>query len=313
MDFGQSFKMSRVQRSPPSRSDLTHSVSESDVPYLLEQDTIPFVTQRAKRPRETCCEDSLLKFKEEVKSMIQDMNNNQNLILNKLIGDIAEIKTQNSTIQKSNHDIEKSLQFLSDQFDNMSTRVGALEKERKEHLLHISTLEAKVEEMQRSLKSTTVEIRNVPSQPKLESVTDLTNIVLNTCKVLDVNAQISDIKDVFRVKGKAGSTTIVTDFTRVTKQQEVVKSAKTYNKAHPTDRLNSNHIGIPGLSTPIYISEGLTAKGRRLLYLARDFASSTGYKYCWTSNGKVYVRKADSSPHTEIKNEADLVNLKNQK
>lgn len=306
--------MSRLQRSPPSRCDISHTVSDSDVPSLVEHDAmIPFVTQRAKRPRESCCEDLLIKFKEEMKSMILDISKNQNLSLNKLIKDVAEIKIQNSAIQQSNQEIEKSLQFLSDQFDNMSARVETLEKERKEHLLHISTLEAKVEDVQRSLKSTTVEFRNVPCQSTKENMSDLTNIIQNTCKVLDVEVRANDIRDVFRIKGKSGSTTIVTDFTRATKKQEVVKSAKAYNKQHPSDRLNSSHIGLAGRTVPIYISEGLTSKGRRLLYLARDYATSAEYKFCWTNNGKVFIRRADDAPYIEIKNEAVIMNLKNQK
>jgi hypothetical protein len=294
------------------RSDIAHTVSDSDVSKLVEQDQMTsYVSQRAKRPRETCCEDQLIKFKEELKMMIVEMSNSQNISLNKLIKDVTDIKIQNSSIQQSNQEIEKSLQFLSDQFENVSARVENLEKQRKEHLLHISSLEAKVEDIQRSFKSTTVEFRNVPRQSKEETTSDLCSLVQNTCKVLDVEVQLHEIKDIFRVKGKSGSTAIVVDFTRVTKKQEVIRCAKSYNRQHPQNRLNSTQIGIVGNPVPIYVSEGLTSKGRRLLYLARDFTSSAEYKYCWTSNGKVFIRKTDNSPHIEINSEADVMKLKN--
>lgn len=292
---------------------MLQTVSDTDVPSLVERDTLNYVSQRAKRPRESCCEDTIKEFKEEIKSMFHDMSANQNLSLKKLIKDVAEIKTQNSAIQKSNQEIEKSLEFLSEQFESVSARVDTLEKQRKEHLLQISSLEAKIEDIQRSLKSTTVEIRNVPVQSKKENMTDLISLVQNTGKALDVVVHANDIKDVFRIKNKSGATTIVTEFTNSALKQEVIKSAKTFNKKHPKDRLNSSHIGVSGNTVPIYISEGLTSKGRRLLFLARDFATSTGYKYCWTANGRVFVRKADDAPYIEIKSEADIANLKNQK
>jgi hypothetical protein len=306
--------MSRIQRSPPTRHDIPHAVSDSDVPNLVDQEVMtPFITQRIKRPRESCCEDLLEKFKDEMKSMILDMSKNQNDSLAKLVKDVAEIKIQNSSIQKSNQEIEKSLQFLSDQFDSVSTRVEALEKERKEHLLHIASLETRVEDIQRTLKSSMVEIRNVPCPSKKESSADLTTIIQNTCGVLRVEVHANDIKDVYRIKGKSGTSTIVADFTRSTIKQEVIKSAKMYNKQHPNGRLNSNLIGLPGNPVPVYISESLTNKGRRLLYLARNFIASANYKYCWTSHGRVFVRRNDDTSHIEIKSEADLGKLQNQK
>ncbi|CAG5014247.1 unnamed protein product [Parnassius apollo] len=195
----------------------------------------------------------------------------------------------------------------------MLVRVETLERERKEQLLYISSLEAKLEDMQRLLKSTTVEIRNVPCSTRNDNKLELTNIVQNTCKVLAVDFQPSDVKDVFRIKGKSGTSTLVVDFLRTKTKQELIKSAKLYNKTHPNERLNSTLIGLGGPSIPLYLSEGLTHKGRRLLYLARDFASTAKFKYCWTSNGKVFLRKTDESPHIEIKCETDLVKLKNMK
>ncbi|CAG5032221.1 unnamed protein product [Parnassius apollo] len=281
--------MSRLTRSPSSSGPIPHTASDSDVSLVGHaQEHKPYVTQRTKRLREPCCEDIFLNFKEESKSMIKEMSESQNHILNDLTKDVAEIKIQNSKIQQSNQEIEKSLQFLSDQFDGMLVRVETLERERNEQLLYISSLEAKVEDMQRLLKSTTVEIRNVPCSTRNDNKLELTNIVQNTCKVLAVDFQPSDVKDVFRIRGKSGTSTLVVDFLRTKTKQELIKSAKLYNKTHPNERLNSTLIGLGGPSIPLYLSEGLTHKGRRLLYLARDFASTAKFKYCWTSNGKVF-------------------------
>lgn len=297
--------MQRLPRSPPTSS---HTYSDTDISKLDEYAGLqPFVSQRNKRRRDSC-EELLSSFKDEMKQMLSEM---KELIMNKLIADIAEIKDQNSKIQQTNLEIEKSMDLLSAQYDNINTRIDFLEKERKEHILHISTLETKLEEIQRNLKSASIEIRNLPLDPKNEHKPDLAKIVMNTCKALNANVQDSDIKEVYQIRGKSGKCTIIADFTRTTLKQDLVRKAKDFNKKHPTQRLCTTHLGFEGVPTPIYVSEALTGKGRRLLYLARDFASANGYKYCWTSNGKVFIRKTDSAPHMEIKNESDLTSLRN--
>lgn len=45
-------------------------------------------------------------FKEEMREMFSDMKSNQNLVLNKVVMDIAEIKAQNFKIQQTNTEIE---------------------------------------------------------------------------------------------------------------------------------------------------------------------------------------------------------------
>ncbi|KAI5641777.1 hypothetical protein NE865_06081 [Phthorimaea operculella] len=285
----------------------THAGSEPDVSKIAEN------TGPIKRPRESCCEDRFTEFKEEIKIMIKDLGDAQNITLKTLVDDVAIIKAQNISIKSTNEQIEQSVKFLSDQFDSMSKRIDFLEKERKEHLLHISSLETKVEDMQRSLKSASVELRNLPLEPGKENKPELTNLVQRTCKVLAVDIHSNDIKDVYRIKGKSGLSTVVVDLMRTTTKQEVVNKAKNFNKQHPNDRLNSTHLGLAGRPVPIYVSESLTNNGRRLFYLARTLASSAGYKYCWTSNGRVFLRKNEESPHMEVKSEEDLAPLKNSK
>lgn len=47
----------------------------------------------------------------------------------------------------------------------------------------------------------------------------------------------------------------------------------------------------------------------RLFFLARDLAKSKIYKYCWTSFGRVFVRKDDTSKIVCIQSEAQVHRL----
>lgn len=94
-------------------------------------------------------------------------------------------------------------------------------------------------------------------------------------------------------------------------KNRVIQNAKLYNKRKGDNKLNTTAIGIQGNPTPIYLSESLTPKNRRLYYLAREFAKSHNYTYCWTTYGKVYLRKTEGSPHIYLREECELAALKN--
>ncbi|KAJ0176831.1 hypothetical protein K1T71_008010 [Dendrolimus kikuchii] len=271
-----------------------------------------FVAQRKRKERSNS-DEQLSTFKEDIMNMIQNWKDAQNSLLNKLITDLADIKEQNNQIKRSNNEIERSLEFLNLQYEDMKSKIQNLETERKVHLLQINSLEDKLEDMERNLKSSAIEIRSVPIINNPETKNDLYNIVQNICKALNVIVPQTSIRDVYRVNKRAGKGTIIADFTSVLLKNEIIKSLKVYNKEHPTHRLNANSIGIQGNDSQIYLSESLTAKGRRLFFLARDAAKTLGYTFCWSSKGRIFLRKTLDSPHVEIKSESQLVALNNKK
>lgn len=183
------------------------------------------------------------------------MIESQNSVLNKLVTEVAEIKKQNNEIKNSNKEIEHSLEFLNHQYEDMKAKVENLESERKQHLLRITSLETKLEEVERNLKAPTVEMRNVPITAQPESKATLNKIVLDTCKALEVGVQQNSLRDVYRINGKSGRGTVIAEFTSITTKNDVIMATKKYNKENPTQRFTSATIGLPGPATPIYISE----------------------------------------------------------
>ncbi|CAG4943385.1 unnamed protein product [Colias eurytheme] len=156
-----------------------------------------------------------------------------------------------------------------------------------------------------------IEIRNIPPTPA--ATADLLSVVNKTCDSLDVPIQLSDIKDVSKIINKFNqkkpSATVLVDFTTISIKNKILSKVKEFNKTNTHNKFNSQHIGIPGPVVPIYITESLTAKTRKLFYLARQFANVHGYKFCWTTNGRVYMRKTDGGQHIHIKEENQLRQL----
>lgn len=303
--------MPRITRSPPQNESLQCTMSDSDVNKIAASSAPIFQSQR-KRQR-VSSEEDLQTFKAEIKDMLEGWRNSQNMLLNTLLAEVADIKKQNGQIKQSNEDIEKSLEFLSKQYEEMKTKVKELETERKEHLKQIASLENKYENIERNAKMATIEIRGVPQNNKPETKTDLFHIVQNTCKAINVHVPRDAVRDVYRVNQKFGKPIIIADLTSVILKNEVIHGVKQFNKGNDTQRLSTRIIGLNDINDPIYVSEALTAKTRKLFYLTREYAKNNNYRFCWTSNGRIYLRKTTESRHIEIKEELQLHSLKDTK
>lgn len=300
-----------MQRTPPksicsSESDIYTTSERDEKPKPQEREDKPKQPNPKKKYKRTRGSDEeetsphWITFKEEVMAALK-----------KITSDVEEVKAQNNVIQETNQELSKSITFLAGKYDELQQAVIDLRKERNDNLSYIKALENRVEDMQRSTKLSTIEIRNVPTKAT-ENQDELANIVQKTCQVLSVDLQRSDLKDVFRVSTKSSKNTILAEFTSVLMKNRVIQNAKQYNKQNKGNKLNTSVIGIPGNHTPIYISESLTPKNKRLYYLAREFAKSQNYTYCWTSYGKVFLRKTEGTPHIVLREECELAALKDK-
>ena len=56
----------------------------------------------------------------------------------------------------------------------------------------------------------------------------------------------------------------------------------------------------------IFINENLTYLKKKLFWKSKQKAKEAGFKFFWTMNGNVYVRKLNDDKPILIKNEQDL-------
>jgi len=73
--------------------------------------------------------------------------------------------------------------------------------------------------------------------------------------------------------------------------------------------LSTKNIGMePEVS--IYIRENLTSKSSFLFKQARDFRNQYNYKFVWTKNGQIFLRKNEAEKIINVANEEVIHNLK---
>ena len=202
------------------------------------------------------------------------------------------------------HQIRDTVDHMAAKFDELALRVESLETERRESLSYIGKLETKIEQFEQSSRSTCLEIRNIPVA-KSETKTSLLNTVIDVSKLINRPIQPQEIKDVFRIRTKdPANKTIVVDFTTVLRKDDFLEKFRKHSK--DSFRLTTEHLKISGPAKPVFISENLISRKKRLFFLSRDAAKSHNFKFCWVKHGKIFIREKEGSKHFEIQTETDL-------
>ncbi|CAH0407667.1 unnamed protein product [Chilo suppressalis] len=212
-------------------------------------------------------------------------------------------------VQQQNIDLIKSMEFISSQYEEMKEKLTKMETERRDHLSYIQTLESKVENLERIGKQSGLEIRNIPMSKK-ETKEDLLNLVKKVADTVNVSFEQSMVRDVFRPHSNKGEAKpIIIDFTSVLIKESILTSVKSYNRKNKDNKLNTELIQLEGQKKPIFIAECLTLSAKKMYFLARDFSKTNNYAYCWTSHGRVFLRKREGAPARCISKESDLLYL----
>lgn len=254
-----------------------------------------------KRTRGDVQEVEMKTFMEEMRTMMANQEKKLKCFETTFKDSIKEISNQNK-------DIKASIEFISNMYEEMRMKLENCEQQQKKDRLYIKALEDRLDNVERGMRTSSFEVRNIP-QKDTESKDDLIKIVQNIGSVLNTPIETSEIKELFRTKKRNSTNSpIIVELTTVLKKEKIIGSVKKY-KQEKRDLIKTTQISIDGPAVPIHISENLSFKMKRLHFLAREFARTNEYKYCWTSNGNIYIRKTDGQAALRLNNEIDLENL----
>ncbi|CAG9787586.1 unnamed protein product [Diatraea saccharalis] len=314
--------MPRVNRSPPRllTSDsllpqITHCKSDSNLPdcaglqiptnapaLCREATSDPNLALRKRKRGDEVDKDEIIAMFAMLK---KEQEERFSALMNKIETGIKAHTDQNSAILSS-------IEFLGQKYDELVTRIDTLEREKIEDSKQIKLLEARLEHFERFHRISSIEVRNVP-KTSVETKTDLLNLVQKVGTALSVPLQAADIRDVYRINTRKDTNQpIVAELTSVILRDKIISNVKTHNKLNSQNKFSTSNIKLDGPQKPIFISENLAPQTKKLFFLARETAKEFGYKYCWTSRGKVYMRRTDGAPFVRVNNEGDLEKVKSK-
>lgn len=291
--------MLQRQLIPPNSSKQYNSDSELNNPINITQEEQYFnVTKRLKRTLDDSTSQSSINFL-EIKSMFADIKEQQEKKFDELSNALLQITTQNQ-------DIQNSISKLTKQYEDLYLEIKVVKEENIEFKQRICALENKLEIQEKRACSTMLEIRNVPIITT-GNKKDLTCIITKIGETVGLEPPIieSEIRDIYQKKPEV----LVVDFSSNQRKEAFLKRFKIYNKSRRDMReskLQTQQINIAGPPRPLYMSESLTSKKRRIFYLAREKVRNKVLAATWTAYGSVFIKTDESSSPIRIDEEDQL-------
>ena len=77
----------------------------------------------------------------------------------------------------------------------------------------------------------------------------------------------------------------------------------------PGSKLMAKDIGYSKSNNQIFVNEYLTFSQRSLFHKVRNWKKDNQYKFAWTRDQKIYLRKAENSKIFQIHSDSDLKDL----
>ncbi|KAH9372881.1 hypothetical protein HPB48_012756 [Haemaphysalis longicornis] len=221
------------------------------------------------------------------------------MVLCKLDSVDKKVDKQNITTQS----IETFMEVLSTKYEELLAKIGSqetemaqlklkteeLQKQLSEKDAEIACIRDSIESAEQYSRRKNLEIHGIAESPK----EDLFQVLVNLSGKMEIEApERHSVEAVHRLKSRQDKVApIIVRFTdQATKDLWITKK-----KALRAEE--------------IFLNDNLTKAQGHLFWQTRKQAKEKGYKFAWTKNGKVLVRKEEGSKIIGINGAADLAKL----
>ena len=223
-----------------------------------------------------------------------DIDEKLNLILTKL----GNIEVRLNLIESKQSDFEKSLNHVHQENEGIQLKQRDLSKsivEIESKIGKLEGLESRIEAAEYAERAKCVELNGIPYD-KSENLNLAYQKLLSSLKSDKLPTTIDKI---YRIRQ---SKRIIIKFTQTNQRNEFFQQ---YRK-------NIQSLSALGFKETgrIYINEVLSRAQSTLFWKTRQFKVEYNYKYVWTSNQRIYLRKTPDSDAIPINSEDDLETLK---
>ncbi|XP_053611109.1 uncharacterized protein LOC128677873 [Plodia interpunctella] len=295
-------------------------------PDLSDQGT---VTHRKRRHGDdfyemfTSFTTEMRSWKTEIQQDISHIKTNLDSGLQELRSEISSIRQEHTEFRKTVHELsvtngetrklvtslETSVQFNTDQCEELKEKVDSLVEKNKS----LSSLEEKLEVMTRNYNQLLTELNANNQRDRLMNLEivgvpenkeeNIIELVLAVAAHADVDISPNDILEAHRVTPRVRlqgrpRNIVVRMKSRVIKDN-ILSGVR-------RNRLTTKNLNMSGSAKPVFVNEHLTYYNKQLLKKCREVAKLKNFQYVWIKHGRIYVRKADGSPPIQIRTEKDV-------
>ncbi|KOB73882.1 hypothetical protein OBRU01_10436 [Operophtera brumata] len=217
---------------------------------------------------------------------------------------IAYVSTQYEDLRNQIVDLKKLLGSTSSELKCLKVENKTLRGDLSACMTRVKALEDENMKQQQWVRLQNLEITGIP-EDKNESTSEL---VLKVTKHIGVNIEPYELEFAHRVQPRRAESAARARSIIVRLRERVVKD-RIIAAARKHRAITAKDMGIGSESNKIYVNEHLTKDSKMLLNSCKQKAKEVNYKYTWTKNCRIYVRKNETSPAIPINSSADLIKI----
>ncbi|KAL0893373.1 hypothetical protein ABMA27_014960 [Loxostege sticticalis] len=234
-----------------------------------------------------------------------DMVTELKLYMNELIRD------QTDSLHTAISELRDTIKAQNNRIQQLETRVQELENQKNQHpdvsslRNTISDLQAEIHDRDQELLLNDIEITGFPEEANENS----THIVIALAKKIGFDLDEKDVVCAERAgpprpPAQDGSAArprpLAVRLTRRATRDALLRAARVRR------RVTTEGLPVSGPVQPFYVNERLTRHHRQIFQKARELSRVYKFKYVWTREGKIFVRKEDGKPRHRLRSEIDL-------
>lgn len=237
-------------------------------------------------------------FEEKLKSFIKDeaekQSNSMKVEFNEMKKAMTFFEAKCEEMMAENKELKKEVSALKKENSDIKAKLVATEKCAQNAMV-------KVNEVDNHLRLNNIELHGV----SLDEKEDASKVAMRVIKIVDPSATEKDLELVRRVGNPTKK-----DGSRRQDMPILVKLRSRDQRMHIMRNRKQlagkdfNAIGVK--ANKVFINENLTSFSKSLFYQANILRKNNGWKYIWTTNGSINLRKNDESRVLFVRSEEDL-------
>lgn len=231
------------------------------------------------------------------------------------------LKPEFHKMQSQMAELDKSVKFISARYDDVMKQMAsnnaelkALREENQVLRNNVHNVETRLHRLEieqvrqdQWVRLQNIEISGLPENKEEQTV----DLVLKIAEHVGVPTKREDIEFAHRVQTQQHNNSnlprnIVARLKQRSTKDAIVAAARKLRG------INLHDLGLQTVAShksKVYVNEHLTKYNKNLLKQCKLRANELSYKYIWTKNCRIYLRRVDGSQHILVLTEEDLKNI----
>lgn len=210
--------------------------------------------------------------------------------------DALSIRRIKNVVSEMQLVLNQNMKEITKVLNDYGSRIRDIDDDSNTLRFDMNGLDIRIDNLEQASYMNSLEIQGVP----LQEPDDPARIVCNIGTLISCTTSPDDWSNIHRQYRKPKQDkipSIIVFFKETSKRDDFLAASKSHSGILMSKLgLNDNDQD----DKFIYINEHLTNPRKKLFYAAKVFKKENGFKYLWTKNGRIYLKKDDDSQTVNV-------------